>query len=472
MLHEIKNKLRNLNIFWQFVILGFVVFAVIGIFLSSFIEPMLTDFVLDQTKLNSSVFISRLAADSLLPEDFVKPVSGETQKRFENLANHLQFPGLFRLKIWNREGVIIYSDEKRLMGQKFALTPELKEALNLKASIGLKKFLPDEPHHRYEVPFGEGIEFYTPLTFGASAEVVGIAEVYGRSGFLTKQIAEVKNNLIWRIVLSLFLMYVTLSFIVWRGARLIRQRTERLETALVEAQAASRTKSEFLSIMSHELRTPLNSILGFVKLMLMGLAGPINAEQKKQLAMIEKSGENLLLLINKVLDLAKIEAGKISVEVEKFQVYDVCKEIMDMHRPLAVEKNLELIFSEDQCRCEITTDKDRFKHIILNLITNAIKFTERGSVSLICSTQPNNISLSIIDTGVGIKKEDFPKLFKPFSQIDMGSTREAEGAGLGLSIVKKNLELLGGEVRAESEFGKGSTFTVRLPWQSPPSAVK
>lgn len=449
------------------MILGVGVFILIGIFLSNLVAPTLTSFILEQNKLNSVVFANRLAAEHLRSEYFLKPAEGEVIKYFENFVGLLQVPGLFRIKIWNPEGVIVYSDKKELIGQRFSLTPEFKRALNLEVSVEIKKLDSGDLHNQYEAQFGEAIETYVPLTFGDSPKVVGVLETYSRAGFLLKQINEVRDQFIWRIVISLIVMFASLSFIVWQASLTIRERTWRLEEALVEARAADRAKSEFLSTMSHELRTPLNSILGFVRIILMGLTGKVNAEQEKQLKMVEKSGEHLLTLINEVLDLSKIEAGRVELRPSTFDIYQACQEVLSQEKPLALTKGIELKL-EGECRGEIFTDRERFSQVLLNLVSNAVKFTKSGSVSIRCDRALGVVSISVIDTGIGIKPEDFSKLFMPFSQVDMGSTREFGGTGLGLSIVKKNLALLGGKVKVESEYGKGSTFTMVLPLRVAP----
>ncbi|MEK7560486.1 MAG: ATP-binding protein [Patescibacteria group bacterium] len=465
------KTMKHFSVFSQFVLLGIVIFLAIGIFLSMLVGPLLTSFVLKQQELNSSVFFNRLAAELLLPEDFVQPAVGESKARFERFVDNLQFPGLFRIKIWNPRGTIVYSDEEQLIGRVFPLTDDLKNALALKSEIGIVSFDPNDPQTLYEKKFKEGIAFYTPLTFGGEVKPVGVVEVYGRSGFLIQQIDKVRNDFIVRIALSLVFMFITLSFIVWRASETIRLRTKNLEAALFDAQAAARAKSEFLSTMSHELRTPLNSIIGFVKILLMGLTGELQPEQKKQLRVVEQSGEHLLNLVNDVLDLSRIEAGKSELVSKTFDIGDVIGDIISSHTPQAAVKGIALS-KTDACHQEIVTDHQRFKVILLNLINNAVKFTKQGSVNVQCHVLDDKISISVVDTGIGIKEEDFGKLFKPFGQADMGITREFGGTGLGLVIVKKNIELMGGTVEFSSESGKGSTFTIFLPKVPPQNRSK
>ncbi len=243
----------------------------------------------------------------------------------------------------------------------------------------------------------------------------------------------------------------------------VAERTRDLHLALEKAQAADRLKSAFLAAMSHELRTPLNSIIGFTGVLLQGLAGPLNAEQSKQLGMIRDSAQHLLALINDVLDISKIEAGQLEVRRDPFDLRLAIENVLRMVTPLAQRKGLSLAAALPSGVGTIVSDRRRVEQILINLLNNAIKFTERGEVRLECETRPGRVTLRVRDTGIGIRPEDMPKLFRPFQQLETGLARHHEGTGLGLAICRHLAELLGGEVTAESEWGKGSVFTVHLP---------
>jgi PAS domain S-box-containing protein len=238
-----------------------------------------------------------------------------------------------------------------------------------------------------------------------------------------------------------------------------------LQVAKERAEAADRTKSAFLATMSHELRTPLNSIIGFTGILLQQLAGPLNDEQRKQLSMVQTSARHLLALINDVLDISKIEAGEMKVEEGSFSLPDLVTEISTTALPLAQKRGLALRVDVDPLVGAISTDRRRVGQILMNLISNAIKFTLSGEVRVSCHLDGNWFALSVADTGIGIKPEDVKKLFVPFQQIESGLTRNYEGTGLGLSISKRLVTMLGGDIKVESEFGRGSTFTFRLPAQ-------
>jgi PAS domain S-box-containing protein len=236
-----------------------------------------------------------------------------------------------------------------------------------------------------------------------------------------------------------------------------------LHEAKERAESADRLKSAFLATMSHELRTPLNSIIGFTGILMKGIAGPLNDEQLKQLGMAKGSAQHLLALINDVLDISKIEAGQLVVSLNKFDFSKAIQKVASIVQPLAEKKDIKLQIEISKNVNGINSDERRVEQILLNLFNNAIKFTDSGSVKVQCEIVDKNIVTKVIDTGIGIRKDDMDKLFKPFSQVDSGLTRNHEGTGLGLSISQKLVEKLGGIITVESEVGVGSTFTVTLP---------
>lgn len=242
----------------------------------------------------------------------------------------------------------------------------------------------------------------------------------------------------------------------------VRKRTHQFQKAKEEAERANQMKSIFLASMSHELRTPLNSIIGFTGIVLQGFAGELNNEQKKQLEMSYGSAKHLLSLINDLLDISKIETGELKPDIEEFNIVEVGMEIRDSLKVMAEEKELELIFNIPDIN--ITSDKRRIEQILLNLVNNALKFTEKGKVEVKAHKRDENIEVMVKDTGIGIKKEDFHKLFKPFVQLEYTITEET-GTGLGLYLTKNLVQLLKGRIQMESEYRKGSTFTFILPIQ-------
>jgi PAS domain S-box-containing protein len=243
----------------------------------------------------------------------------------------------------------------------------------------------------------------------------------------------------------------------------VEARTSELRTALVRAEAADRLKSAFLATMSHELRTPLNSIIGFTGIVLQELAGPLTSEQSKQLGMVRGSARHLLALINDVLDLSKIEAGQLEIRNEPFELPEAIERVVASVRPMAEKKGLELRVETDPALHVMVSDQRRVEQILLNLLNNAIKFTNTGTVTLDVDASGSSVRLRVTDTGIGIKAADLDQLFQPFRQIDTGLSRQHEGTGLGLSICRRLCELLGGSIDATSTWTQGSVFTVVLP---------
>ncbi|MFO0554078.1 MAG: PAS domain S-box protein [Polyangiaceae bacterium] len=248
----------------------------------------------------------------------------------------------------------------------------------------------------------------------------------------------------------------------------VATRTEELRQAATRAESADRLKSAFLATMSHELRTPLNSIIGFTGILLQGLAGPLNEEQLRQLGMVRSSARHLLELINDVLDLSKIEAEQLEVHNRPFDLPEVIRRAAAAVEPLAKKKGLPLVVDIAPTLSTLHGDARRVEQILLNLLNNAVKFTDAGQITL--SAMPKRgehgepvVVLDVRDTGIGIKPEDLETLFRPFRQLDTGLARQREGTGLGLVICRRLADLLGGRVSAESTWSVGSVFTLTLP---------
>lgn len=245
-------------------------------------------------------------------------------------------------------------------------------------------------------------------------------------------------------------------------ARAVERGVKLVETVR-QLEEATQAKSRFLANMSHELRTPLNSIIGFSGILLKGSAGPLNEEQERQLEMVHTSGKRLLSLINDILDLTRIEAGRIEVHCTPTQVRKILEAVVTQTDPLRREKGLDLAVSGPPDDLTIETDGARVEQILLNLVTNAIKFTDHGRIEIDVELGDDWIDFSVIDTGVGIPDSARDRIFSEFEQIQQLDGQIRPGAGLGLSISRRFAELLGGHLVVDSTVGEGSRFTLSLP---------
>ncbi len=267
-------------------------------------------------------------------------------------------------------------------------------------------------------------------------------------------------------ILIILLVYGSWFFTYTKSKRrlteeILKRTSIELEQTNIRLKEIGQLKSMFIASMSHELRTPLNSIIGFTGIMLQEMSGVINEEQRKQLILVKNSGKHLLALINDVIDISKIETGKVEITIKEFDLSVLAQEIKNSFT-VAVDKKALILSLETPATLPIKSDERRTKQILVNFISNALKFTDRGEIETKIVKKDQTVEMSVRDNGIGIKKEDMDKLFKTFSRIPI-EDRTIEGTGLGLYLSKKIADLLGGDIRAESEFGKGSVFTLTLP---------
>ncbi len=250
----------------------------------------------------------------------------------------------------------------------------------------------------------------------------------------------------------------------------IKESSERISLANAELARATRLKDEFLANMSHELRTPLNAILGLSEALQEEVYGGLTDKQRKSLATIEQSGKHLLELINDILDLSKIESGKVELQIAPVSLEDLCESSLTFVRQLAHKKTIRLNSKIAEGIGDIEVDERRIRQVLVNLLSNAVKFTPEGGevrLEVEANSEAEILQFSVIDTGIGIAPENIDKLFRPFVQLDSSLSRRYTGTGLGLALVRRVVELHGGSVSLESEVGKGSRFTVSLPWKEP-----
>jgi signal transduction histidine kinase len=282
---------------------------------------------------------------------------------------------------------------------------------------------------------------------------------------LLGQIFTSKNNFEYTWKAALFVVFLFFGFFLIKSVLREIKLREQLETAYVELARLDKAKSEFVSIASHQLRTPLTAIKGYVSMMLDGSYGEISGTLKGKLQNVFQSSERLIRLVNDLLSISRIESGKVEINLQETAVEDVIASTVDVLKLSAQSKKIKLVWAKPKTPLpKISADPDKMREVVLNLVDNAIKYTQKGSISIALEKIPSYLLLKVKDTGEGMEPEEIAKLFKSFSRGTAGNEHFTEGAGLGLYIARKFVELQNGQIWVESEGkGKGSTFFVKLP---------
>jgi len=259
--------------------------------------------------------------------------------------------------------------------------------------------------------------------------------------------------------IALLKTFADQAVIAIENVRLFRE----IQEKNLQLEAANKHKSQFLANVSHELRTPLNSIIGFTRIVLRRVGDQVPALQKENLQKVLISSEHLLNLINGLLDLAKIEAGRLEVHTETFKLDDVLRVATSTVEPMLKSGRVRLVTEIAAEMAPLNTDREKLKQVVLNLLSNAAKFTEEGEIKISAWQENGAAKLIVSDTGIGMRKEALDYIFEEFRQVDMTTTRKYGGTGLGLAIVRRLVQLIGGEISVESEENKGSKFTITIP---------
>lgn len=476
----------KLNAFWQLIIIGTATFVVVVIVLVTFVGPAITDFVLEQQKLSAVVFANRLAAEFLAAKDFKTPITDESRENFEEFVGHLQIPGLFRIKIWNSDGVIVYSDVKELVGKRFPLDDLLGRAFNLETVVSIRKFDPQNPRFQHELQFGEGLEIHAPITFGNSKETVGVITTYARVGFLKKEIGDIRTAFLIRIALAMLLTFAAPSFLVWRASRTVATQQARLqvyakglermvdektrelketsEKQVKQAEDLARLEDEFVALASHQLRTPPSIIKWYSQILLSGEIGELNDKQRQYVEEVYRATKRMVRLVNDFLNISRIESGSISVKPEPTNLSKIADSAIVELTTLISAKRTQIEKHYDKDVPVIYADQKFVRIIFENLISNAIKYTPPGGkVSVTIQKEKSNVLIKVRDNGYGIPENQKSKMFTKFFRADNVKSKEPEGTGLGLYLVKFVIEQAGGTIRFESKEGLGTTFYITIP---------
>jgi signal transduction histidine kinase len=467
--------MKKLTLLQKFSLHSIISLAVVNIVLVYVITYTLEQDALSRSKQLTAKIVADEAVKEFGREELISPKLKKDEAFLKKLG-HLTFgPDVERIKIWNRDRVVVWSDKNELIGRRFPDNKELNEALQGKIASelsGLKK-----SEHALEKKFKRLLELYVPVRFSDGGDVDVVFEVYQNLEPLYAEIVKQKRIIWIATPLGFGLLYLALFGIVRNASKQLREyaghleekvaeRTRELQEAKMIAEAASRAKSDFLANMSHELRTPLTSVIGFSEVMMDGITGPINDMQKEYLNDIHDSGRHLLYLISEILDLSKIEAGKIELELGRVNLPDLIADSLTMFKEKSLRHRIKASHEIGDGVGDIIADEKRLKQVVINLLSNAFKFTpDGGSVTTRAKRDEAGgvIEISVEDTGIGIKEEDIERLFRPFEQLEPSLNKRYEGTGLGLAISKKIVELHGGRIWAESEAGKGSRFAFTIP---------
>lgn len=343
-----------------------------------------------------------------------------------------------------------------------------------KAYEGYKKVFKDGFVRDYELDIKHSNGTFTPVLYNATIyhdennELIGVfaaARDISEQKKAQQELLKLNNELNEKsnVLLRLNYQLESQKKALYEQSTELTEQNRELEIQKEQLNEVNKLKTSFLSNMSHELRTPLNSVIALSGVLSRKLETQISEEEYSYLEIIQKNGKHLLTLINDILDISRIESGREEFLISTFDLCATINEVADMIRPQLIDKNLTLDLAGGDCNIIMKSDNKKLKHIVQNIIGNAVKFTEEGKITISVKKLNKNVQILIQDTGIGIRKEDFEHIFDEFKQADSGTSRKYGGTGLGLAIAKKYAELLGGSIEVESEIEKGSLFKIKLP---------
>jgi signal transduction histidine kinase len=428
---------------------------------------IIEDMVMQRTKSTTVSIVEISAKTNHLTDLTKKNYSQENRQSFKLYYDSLKTDEIIRIKIFNNNGTIIYSDKEELIGQTFNDNEELSDALKGSIKVEINRDLNKQENIYERQNFSSLMEIYVPIR-DVDGKIGGVVELYEVLDIIDDEIYDLQFTVAIIIFLGLGILYLSLIWIVKGAATTILEQNIALSKAIEDLKSIDIMKNHFINTMSHELRTPLNSIIGFSDILKQKTVGELNGIQEKYLDNIQRSGQHLLTLVNDILDLIIIDAGKLELVIRKMPVDKTIDQNIEQILSKADTNRITIRKDIDPQLEFIEVDIDKFTQILQHLLDNAVKFSkaEGGAIKITAKKIGDLAQFSISDNGIGIKEEDLGKLFHVFQQLDSGIAREYGGTGLGLSISKKLVELHGGKIWAEGKYGEGTTVIFQLPVES------
>jgi signal transduction histidine kinase len=448
-----------------FALLSLVPVVALGIGLGEVINSGVEQQHLADADRNAVVLAQAGIQPLLQPSDLTTGLSSARLDQLDSSLRGVAFGKVVaRLKIWNRQNVVVYSDNRALVGKAFPPDESLEKALAGHTASEISNA--NAPENRADTLTGKFLSVYVPIVFAADPQTpAGAFELYLPWAPVAAQIDQESQHLYGLLAIGLLLLYLSMLPVLLVAERWRRRLTATLDSVEEERRRGEETarvselKSSFLASMSHEMRTPLNAMLGFTQLLRTPGFGELSERQDKYVQNIARAGRHLLALTNDVLDLSKIEAGKMDLEITDVELAEVVGEAEEILRPLSDAKSLAMVVHCNELW--VRADRLRLMQVLVNLLSNAIKFTpEHGSIRLTARRTRAVVEIDLVDSGCGIPVEYQTAVFESYKQ---GGKSTTEGTGLGLPLSRRLVELMGGELELATSSPRGSTFRIRVP---------
>ena len=456
----------------RFALGALAVFLIVGLALWLFVSAQLKA-KQEQFAQFHSVFVTRSILDHEIgAHDLDSPMTGARADELRQLvkARILVYP-VVGVRIWAKDGTILFSDNPSLVGARYS-DPGVGKAFigaTLSAQEGSHDNInasdPNLPATLFATYLPLTPEWATP-----AAPAVAVVEVLQDYSGVQQSFGELSRTLALTLAVGLSVLFILLLPVLRQAANRLSQQTATLRQNAARLRAlnedlieASRVKSEFMANITHELRTPLTGIIGFAELLTADGDGRLSASQADDLSQIEQSGQTLLHLIDGILELSRIDAGMVKLSAVSFDIAEVIRAVGGSLESAATAKHLSLAIATEQDTGWVVGDAERARQILINLVSNAVKFTSRGGITVCCRRTGEMTEVSVADTGIGLNQSAAKYIFDGFRQADGSVTRRFGGAGIGLATARKLVELQGGQMGVESDEGKGSRFWFTLP---------